>query len=406
MAGGAGSVCDDGWRRYRRSYRRWRHSGVQACRRPAVVLDDLELGVRLAADPAQPAPPGDWVDDAVGESQLVRERGAAVGHRRPAQQRHRDLRAEAGGQAQRVLHRVARRRVDRFSSPSSGSGSLKLGTGGTMPVSSALIATTSSMPAPMAWPVKPLVFVIDDLVRCGAERRPQRADLRGGAAAARRRVRLVRDEHGRPAPWRGGRSPRDSAWRDELLHHLADVRDVEARAVEGAVRGHRAQHLADRLDAALARGIGRFDDDRRRAHPDDHPVPATVERDRGLLDHVVGRGGTAGQEAAADPRQQRVAGDVVGRDDDDPARAAGADPVLGDAQCLGRARARRVHLGVRPARTDELGELRVAHGQARGRGTADRTRTARWRADAAVRRSAGRPRAVAASSPPIRERTA
>ena len=29
-----------------------------------------------------------------------------------------------------------------------------------MPVSSALIATTSSMPAPMAWPVKPLVLVI------------------------------------------------------------------------------------------------------------------------------------------------------------------------------------------------------------------------------------------------------
>ena len=42
--------------------------------------------------------------------------------------------------------------------PRSGSGSLKLGTGGTMPVSSALTATTSSMPTPIGWPVNPLVL--------------------------------------------------------------------------------------------------------------------------------------------------------------------------------------------------------------------------------------------------------
>ena len=35
-----------------------------------------------------------------------------------------------------------------------------LGIGGTTPVSSALIAITSSMPTAIAWPVKPLVLAI------------------------------------------------------------------------------------------------------------------------------------------------------------------------------------------------------------------------------------------------------
>ena len=48
----------------------------------------------------------------------------------------------------------------RFSMPSSGSTSLKLGTGGTTPCSSALTATTSSIPTLMGWPVKPLVLQI------------------------------------------------------------------------------------------------------------------------------------------------------------------------------------------------------------------------------------------------------
>ena len=49
---------------------------------------------------------------------------------------------------------------DRRRSPRSGSGSLRLGTGGTFPVCSALSTTASSSPAPMAWPVKPLVLAM------------------------------------------------------------------------------------------------------------------------------------------------------------------------------------------------------------------------------------------------------
>ena len=39
----------------------------------------------------------------------------------------------------------------------------------------------------------------------------------------------------------------------ELLHDLADMLDVETRAVKCAVRGNRAQDLANRLQAAVAR---------------------------------------------------------------------------------------------------------------------------------------------------------
>ena len=83
----------------------------------------------------------------------------------------------------------------------------------------------------------------------------------------------------------------------------------------------------------------------------------------GLLDHFVGGGRAAGQEAGADPLEQMVGGDVVGRDDDHAAAAPGADPVLGQRHGLGGARAGRVDLRVRPAGADEFGELRVAHRQ-------------------------------------------
>ena len=66
----------------------------------------------------------------------------------------------------------------------------------------------------------------------------------------------------------------------------------------------------------------------------------------------------------AEPRQQRVGRRVVGGDHDHPPAAAGADPVLGQRHRLRGARARRVDLRVRPARADDLGELRVAHRQA------------------------------------------
>ena len=46
------------------------------------------------------------VGDPVGEAELVGTAMATIGHRRPAQQRHADLRAEAGGEPQRVPDRI------------------------------------------------------------------------------------------------------------------------------------------------------------------------------------------------------------------------------------------------------------------------------------------------------------
>ena len=84
--------------------------------------------------------------------------------------------------------------------PSSGSTSLKLGTGGTMPCSRILTAITSSMPTPIGWPVKPLVLAITISLARRAEGLAQRHDLGGGAAAAGRRVGLVGHEDGLGAP--------------------------------------------------------------------------------------------------------------------------------------------------------------------------------------------------------------
>ena len=69
------------------------------------------------------------------------------------------------------------------------------------------------------------------------------------------------------------------------------------------------------------------------------------------------------EEAGAEPLEQVVAGHVVGRHDDDAPAATGADPVLRQRDRLRGAGARGVHLRVRAARADQLGELRVAHGE-------------------------------------------
>ena len=63
---------------------------------------------------------------------------------------------------------------ERFSSPRSGSVSLKLGMGGTRPVSRLLTATTSSMPVPIAWPVNPLVLAIT--IPSAAEPKTERSE--------------------------------------------------------------------------------------------------------------------------------------------------------------------------------------------------------------------------------------
>ncbi len=150
---------------------------------------------------------------------------------------------------------------------------------------------------------------------------------------------------------------------DDPFHHRGDVVDVEAGAVEGAVGRDRPEHLADGVDAAVARGRGRLDHQRRGAHAEDHPVASLVERQRRLLHDLVGGRGTRGQEPGADPPEQVIRGGVVGRDDHDTTAPAGPDPVLGQGDRLGGAGTGGIHLGVGAACPHQLGELRVAHRQ-------------------------------------------
>ncbi len=133
--------------------------------------------------------------------------------------------------------------------------------------------------------------------------------------------------------------------------------------MEGAVRGHRAQHFADRLDAAFACGFGALHHQGRGAHAHDHAVPAAVERKAASSTTSSVAAAPAGQEAGAEPFDQVVGSDVVRRDDDHAAAAAGADPVLRQRNGLGGAGAGGVDLRVRTAGADELGELRMPHGQ-------------------------------------------
>ena len=202
----------------------------------------------------------------------------------------------------------------------------------------------------------------DDTIGIGAEHVAQCEDLGRGAAASRWGVGLVRDEH-RFGGDLGAAHPVGLGLADHLLHHAADVIDVEAGAVERAVGRDGTEHLADRLDATLAGGLSRFDHDRRGTHAEDHSVAPLVERQCRRGDVVVGGGGARGQEPGTQPAEQLVARHVVGGDDDHSAAPTLLDPVLGHSDRLRGARTGSVHLGVRTAGADDVGELRVTHRQ-------------------------------------------
>jgi hypothetical protein len=140
-----------------------------------------------------------------------------------------------------------------------------------------------------------------DAVSGVAKDAAQRKDFCGSAATTRRRVRFVRHEH----CLRRDLLPRDAAFRfrlrNEVFHYLADVLDIESSAVKRAVRGYRAQHFADGLNAAFPRGFRRLDHDCCGAHSHDHSVTAAIERNRRLFDCIVCRRSAAGQKAGAHP---------------------------------------------------------------------------------------------------------
>ena len=146
----------------------------------------------------------------------------------------------------------------------------------------------------------------DDRVGVGTEHLAQRVDLGRRAAAAGRRVRLVRDEHrlARDAC----RSHPAGLGLPEPLHHVANVLDVEPGAVERAVRGHRAQDFADRLEPAFGEAAWQIPPPEPRPPCRGSSRAGAGRRGGGLLDHVVGGGRAGCQESRPDPGQQRVGG--------------------------------------------------------------------------------------------------
>ncbi len=150
---------------------------------------------------------------------------------------------------------------------------------------------------------------------------------------------------------------------DQVLHHQADMVYVQTRAMVGAVACLAAKYLDNAAHASLAHGVFAFHHQGTGPHAQDRAVTAAVKGQRGLVHPIVRGGCTQGQEAGTHPFHQAVAGDVVTAQYQDPAAAAGADPILGQRHSLGRAGTGGVDVGVGPTGADVLGELAVAHSQ-------------------------------------------
>ena len=153
-------------------------------------IDDLEAGRLGAADPAQPRRPLVRVGDPVGVTELFRVAAATVGHRRPAQQQHADLGPEPRGQPQRVADRV-RAAVREVQLAQGGVDLAEVRHGRDDAGLERLDRDHVLDPDAHRVARQALGVGDDDAVGGRAEDLAQRVDLRGGAAAARRRVGLV-----------------------------------------------------------------------------------------------------------------------------------------------------------------------------------------------------------------------
>ena len=212
---------------------------------PQSTVVHLEDGAGPTGGVSQPALPGGLVHDAVGVSELAGCAPTAVGHRGPAQKGHRDLRAEARGQTQCIIHRVGAA-DGQIQGAELGVGLLVIGHRRDDPGLQRLDRHDVLDAGAHRVAGESLGVGDHDGTRSVAEHPAQGVDLRCRGAATSRSVGLVGDEHRLggdlctvdPAGLRGG---------DQALHDLADVVHVEAGAVEGAVRGDGREHLADRL---------------------------------------------------------------------------------------------------------------------------------------------------------------
>ena len=314
------------------------------------MLHHLGFGAVVAAHIGQPAVVARAAVDALGRA------------RDAARQRQRKLRAKAGREVDGVLHRVAPAATQRQRA--------QLGVG----LFQVRHRRNNAMLKDLE---RDHIFNADahrvageafgvrhhDLAGGRAKGSAQRGHLGRGAAAARGREGLVRDEYG----LRGNRAPVDAeaalGGGDQLVHHVGDMVDIQAGAVEGAVARFAAQQLDYAAHATLAHRVFAFDHQRACAHAQDRAVAAAVERQRGLGHAVVGGSGAGGQEARADPLHQPLASDVVGGNHQHAPAASVSHPVFGQCNRLRGAGTGRIHVGVRAARADILGELAVAHRQ-------------------------------------------
>ena len=167
-----------------------------------------------------------------------------------------------------------------------------------------------------------------DLIGGFPEYFAQGMDLGGGTASAGRGVGFMGDEHGVGRDLMAVDAGVGLGFADQVFHDLADVLDIKASAMEGAVSGDRAQHFADGLQTALARHLRTLHNKSGGAHANDHAVTATIEWDGSLFDRVVGGGRTAGQKSGAHPVDQAVGRDVVSSDDHHAVAAAGSNPIF------------------------------------------------------------------------------
>jgi len=325
-------------------------------------LHNLKLRTVISGKTLQPVVPCSRVLNSIAEAERIRRGTATVGRRNPAQQRHTDLRSESRAETQRVADwmraalgkiQIAQLRIhlleirDRRNNTGFQDfcGDDILNADGHRMSCSALGVGNK------------------DLVRGFFENVAQGKHLCGRTATAGRCVGFVGHEDGLGGNLEAIEAPVPLHIRNQLFHHMTNVRDVEPGSMEGAVCDNGSQNLADRPDAALTRRFRGLQNERRSAHPDDEPMAPPIKRRRLFLDNLARRGRTGGQEAGSEPAHQVVGGDVIRRNHDHAAAAARPNPVTGQRQSLCAAGAGRVRSRIRSSGAYIFGKLRVAHGE-------------------------------------------
>ena len=197
----------------------------------------------------------------------------------------------------------------------------------------------------------------------GTECAAQALDLRSRRAAFGGRVGLVTHEHGRCRELVAGHASPLHRLGDQGVHFRRDVLGIQARSMKGRVGESSRQQAPQRHNAPGGCGRLGFDHKPRGSHAQDHAVAAGIERECGILDHVLGRGGTGGQKSGSYPFHQGVRGHIVRTHHNHAFAPAHANPVRCHRHSLGGARTGSVGGGIGALCADVLRKLRVPHGE-------------------------------------------